>query len=483
VNFTQPEFLILFSLFLPIYFMLRRRLRAQTLVLTIASYIFYAWFDWRFLGLLLLSTIVDFYFAIVIDYAKHSEKQPYPINVAKCTLWASVAYNLAVLGFFKYFDFFMGSLQVMLDRLGLHESLPILQIVLPAGISFYTFQSLSYVIDVYDGKLRATNRLADYAAYISFFPHLVSGPILRGAYLMPKIVHERKMSLPLALSGLQLALWGYFTKLVLADNMASIVNRIFLNPSPHGAGVIIATYAFAFQIYGDFMGYTNIARGISRMMGFELVLNFNLPYFAANPGDFWRRWHISLSSWLRDYLYIRLGGNRNGRLQTYRNLLITMILGGLWHGAAWNFIIWGAYHGVLLAIHRAFRDGKRALAAAAANQEGARLLNGLKIVCFFQLTCIGWLIFRARGFHDIVAKFKAVLLYTKLDDFWSPEAGQLLAFVVPFLAFEVYQYLTGDLEPWRRWPGAVRILWYVALLVLIAILVPEVQTPFIYFQF
>ena len=482
MNFTQPEFLILFTLFLPVYYFLRRRLHAQTLALTLASYVFYAWFDWRFLGLLLLSTVVDYYFALVIDHARHSAREPYPINVAKCTLWASVAYNLAVLGFFKYFDFFSGSLQSVLDQLGIRESLPVLQIVLPAGISFYTFQSLSYVIDVYDGKLRATPSLRDYAAYISFFPHLVSGPIMRGAYLMPKIVHERKMSLPLALSGLQLALWGYFTKLVLADNMAAIVDRIFLNPSAHGAAVIVATYAFAFQIYGDFMGYTNIARGISRMMGFELVLNFNLPYFAANPSDFWRRWHMSLSSWLRDYLYIRLGGSRNGRLQTYRNLLITMILGGLWHGAAWNFIIWGTYHGVLLAAHRVIRDGKRGLSAAF-DEGRSRLLNGLKIVCFFQLTCVGWLIFRVRDHQDMIAKFKAVLLYTKIDEFWSAEAGRLAAFVIPFLAFELYQYLKGDLEPWRRWPGAVRILWYVALLVLIAILTPEVQTPFIYFQF
>ena len=483
MNFTQPEFLILFVLFLPIYFALRRRVHAQTAVMTVASYIFYAWFDWRFLGLLFLSTVVDFYFALVIDNARRTTRPPYSIDVAKYTLIGSIAYNMIVLGFFKYFDFFMDSAQRVSDDLGFRESFPILQIVLPAGISFYTFQSLSYVFDVYDGKLRPTDRLWDFAAYISFFPHLVAGPILRGAYLMPKIVHERKMSRAMFLSGLQLALWGYFTKLVLADNMAFIVNGVFRNPAPHGAAVVIATYAFAFQIYGDFMGYTNIARGISRMMGFELVLNFNLPYFAANPSEFWRRWHISFSSWLRDYLYIRLGGNRNGRLSTYRNLLVTMLLGGLWHGAAWNFVIWGAYHGILLAVHRAFRGERRSVGAAAVEREHPLLLKLLAIFFFFQLTCIGWLIFRARGFQDLVAKFKAVLLYTRLEEFWSPDAWRLLAFVLPFVAFEVYQYVTGDLEPWRRWPRPVRTLWYVALLVLIAILVPEVQTPFIYFQF
>jgi len=483
LNFTQPEFLILFTLFLPPYFLLRRRVHAQTALMTVASYIFYAWFDWRFLFLLFLSTIVDYYLALVIDNAKRSPRPPGSLDIAKGTVAASVAFNMIVLGFFKYFDFFTDSAQRASDALGMHLSLPFLQVVLPAGISFYTFQSLSYVIDVYDGKLPATTRLWDFAAYISFFPHLVAGPILRGAYLMPKIVNERKMTGAMFLSGFQLALWGYFTKLVLADNMAFIVNGVFRNPAPHGAAVVIATYAFAFQIYGDFMGYTNIARGISRMMGFELVLNFNLPYFAANPSEFWRRWHISLSSWLRDYLYIRLGGNRDGRLKTYRNLMVTMLLGGLWHGAAWNFIIWGGYHGALLCAHRALRREPRSAGAAATVSESSPLLRGLSILGFFQLTAIGWLIFRARGYSDLVAKLKAVLLYTRLEEFWSADSGRLLAFVLPFVAFETYQYLTGNLEPWRHWPRPVRVLWYVLLMVLIAILVPEVQTPFIYFQF
>ena len=483
MNFTQPEFLILFSLFLPLYFALRRRVGAQTVLITVASYIFYAWFDWRFLGLLFLSTIVDFYLALVIDNAKRSSRPPDSIDIAKYTVAASVAFNMVVLGFFKYFDFFMDSAQRASDALGLQLSFPLLEIVLPAGISFYTFQSLSYVINVYDGKLRATDKLWDFSAYISFFPHLVSGPILRGAYLMPKIAHERTMSGAMFLSGLQLALWGYFTKLVLADNMAFIVNGTFRNPVPHGAAVVIATYAFAFQIYGDFMGYTNIARGISRMMGFELVLNFNLPYFAANPSDFWRRWHMSFSSWLRDYLYIRLGGNREGRFRTYRNLMVTMLLGGLWHGAAWNFLIWGAYHGTLLCLHRAFSAERRSLGGAVVARDRPLLVKGLAIAFFFQLTCVGWLLFRARGFHDLVAKLKAVLLYTRVEEFWSPDAVRLLAYVLPFAAFELYQYVTGDLEPWRRWPWPARTLWYTTLMVLIAILVPEAQTPFIYFQF
>jgi D-alanyl-lipoteichoic acid acyltransferase DltB (MBOAT superfamily) len=461
---------------------LRKSHKKQNLLVVFASYFFYAWFDWRFVFLLLFSTALDFYFGIIIDHARQHQQSGDKRNLAKLTLVVSVICNLTVLGFFKYFDFFTVSAMQLGASIGIELSLPVLQIILPAGISFYTFQSLSYIFDIYDRKLRATYKFSDYAFYVSFFPHLVAGPILRATDIMPKILRPRVMSVQKILSGLQLVIYGLFCKLVIADNMALIVNGTFRNPSPSGGAIIIATYAFAFQIYCDFLGYTNIARGIARMMGIELVLNFNLPYFSRNPSDFWRRWHISLSTWLRDYLYVRLGGNRDGNLTTYRNLMVVMLLGGLWHGAAWNFVLWGLYHGTILVLFRAWNEYWSAYPKTMRIKRMV-IPTWLAIFLYFQVTCVGWLIFRCTDYSDIISKLSSVVLYTKLDDFLVDNSSRLFIFLVPFICFEIYQYLSKNQEPWCRWPVAVRTVWYALLIVCIAIFRPEVQTPFIYFQF
>lgn len=475
MNFTEPAFLLFFSAFLAAYVWLRHDLQRQNLLVAVASYFFYGWFDWRFCFLLLFSTAMDFFFGLVVDHAVSSGNR----RLARLSLAASLICNLGLLGFFKYFNFFVDQASAVSEAAGLGPLHGFWQVALPAGISFYTFQSLSYIFDVYDGKIRATSRFLDYAVFVSFFPHLVAGPILRAADLLPKVMNPRPMSRDMFLSGLQLALWGFFVKLVIADNMAPIVERAFSNPQARGAVVIVGTYAFAFQIYCDFMGYTAIARGVARMMGFELVLNFNLPYFSSNPAEFWRRWHISLSSWLRDYLYIRLGGNRTARWKVYRNLIVTMLLGGLWHGASWTFIIWGLYHGLLLCAHRALVDAG-IIRPDCARHPLARLAG---IVAFFQVTCLGWLIFRAGSATDLGAKLSSIALTTELSGFWTEDAARLAAFALPFMAFETYQYRSGGLEPWRRWHIAVRSLSYAATLVAIAVFKPALSTPFIYFQF
>ncbi|MEA2875470.1 MAG: alginate O-acetyltransferase complex protein AlgI [Hyphomicrobiales bacterium] len=477
MNFTEPAFLIFFPLFFAFYCWLRRDLQKQNLLVAVASYFFYGWFDWRFCFLLLASTALDFYFGLAVDRALRRGDREF----ARLTLGASLICNLAILGFFKYFNFFVDNASAITVELGLGDLGSFWRVALPAGISFYTFQSLSYIFDIYDGKVRATSRFLDYAVFVSFFPHLVAGPILRAKDLLPKIIEPRPLSLQLFLRGLQLTLWGFFVKLVIADHMAPIVDRAFANPNARGAVIIIGVYAFAFQIYCDFMGYTSIARGIARMMGFELVLNFNLPYFATNPSDFWRRWHISLSTWLRDYLYIRIGGNRGPRWHVYRNLMVTMLLGGLWHGANWTFIIWGVYHGLLLCAHRAWSG--LLMPRVYARSWHASIAHAICIVLFFQFTALGWLIFRAASATDLASKLQSILRSTEPGGFLTADAAVVAAFVIPFMCFEIYQYRTGELEPWRRWPAAVRVVFYTGLVVAIAVLKPPVSTPFIYFQF
>jgi alginate O-acetyltransferase complex protein AlgI len=477
MNFTEPVFFAFFGAFLLAYYALRNELRLQNWLIAAASYFFYGWFDWRFCALLALSTVLDFCFGLIIDFAKHNGSSDDQL-LAKRTLILSVVCNLAILGFFKYFGFFAESAERLLEIAGLHSgNWVITQIALPAGISFYTFQSLSYIFDVYDGKLRATKSLLSYSVFVSFFPHLVAGPILRASDLMPKVLSKRVMTRDMFWSGILLALYGYLIKLVIADNLAPVVEAIYQNPNARGAPIWLATYAFAFQIYCDFLGYTSIARGIARMMGFELVLNFNLPYFASNPVDFWRRWHISLSTWLRDYLYIRLGGNRHGLARTCFALMVTMLLGGLWHGAAWHFVAWGAFHGTLLIAYRIFSRSRFG------GWYAARVPKAISVLLFFQVTCVGWLLFRAQDLMSALEKLRQVAISFNLTDIAAPDAKLVAGLVLPLVAFEFYQYRTGRLEPWLNWSPAVMTIWVAAVEIVIAWIRADVSAQFIYFQF
>jgi alginate O-acetyltransferase complex protein AlgI len=342
-----------FAVFLPTVLLLYWALpkRGQNLLLLGASYFFYGYWDWRFLSLLAISTVVDYTAALRIE-REHGGLDSTSRRRKKVWLLASLCTNLGLLGFFKYFNFFADSFAELLASLGLTVNPMYLSVVLPVGISFYTFQTMSYTIDVYRGRMPATRRFFDFALYVSFFPQLVAGPIERAAVLLPQILNHRCFSRVQFLDGTHLIFWGLFKKVFVADNLAPVADRIFAAGSCSAAETLLAAYAFAFQIYCDFSGYSDIARGCAKCMGFELMLNFDHPYVAENPREFWQRWHISLSTWLRDYLYIPLGGNRGGNLLMYRNLALTMLLGGLWHGAAWTFVIWGAYQGVLLIGHR-----------------------------------------------------------------------------------------------------------------------------------
>jgi D-alanyl-lipoteichoic acid acyltransferase DltB (MBOAT superfamily) len=446
VNYNQLAFWLLFFAVLVPYWRLPHR--GQNLLLLVASYAFYSFWDYRFLFLILISTIIDFVgglgvagirvprrrllalggltlLASVLLCTNHFTDFRVPLGTLlaisvygialprlyaleeqrrrKTFLVISMVANLGILGFFKYFDFFVGSAHGMLSRLGFIEGpAPLLGIILPAGISFYTFQAMSYTIDIYRGECEPTQDFPDFALFVCFFPHLVAGPIMRAHTLLPQVLKARTLESNAVSEGLWLIVIGLFKKMVLSDNMAPIANAVFYRlagkntAGMSGAEVLVGIYAFAFQIYGDFSGYSAIARGVSKWLGFELVVNFHLPYLATTPSDFWRRWHISLSTWLRDYLYIPLGGNRGGVKKEYRNLITTMVLGGLWHGASWTFVAWGAYHGLVLCIFRilGIRDAKPS--------QGV-LRYALRLVLMFHLTCAGWLLFRADNFAVVTS--------------------------------------------------------------------------------
>jgi alginate O-acetyltransferase complex protein AlgI len=474
--FNSLTFFIFFAVVFLLYLALPHR--GQNRMLLAASYLFYGAWDWRFLFLLMFSCTMDFLFAREIG------KNPAP-RARKGWVSASIGLNLGILGFFKYFNFFVDSFAALLEALGLHASMPVLRIVLPVGISFYSFQSMSYTIDVYRGVLAPARRWSDFALYLAFFPQLVAGPIERATNLLPQVQQPRTVSDYGISHGAFLILWGLFQKVVIADNICRMADAAFNHPSAQALSALLGVYAFAIQIYCDFSGYSNIARGIAMMLGFRLMLNFRNPYFAANPSDFWRRWHISLSTWLRDYLYIPLGGNRHGPARTQRNLMLTMLLGGLWHGAAWTYVAWGFYHGILLVGHRWFEKIIKPMGGL------NRFLAGwvgrtLGIVLFFHLICISWLLFRA----DTIAQAGA-MLHTLLTG-WATMPTEFsilsqlftLAFYgLPLFAMEIWQYRSGDPLVALKAPRLVRALLYLALFYGIVIFGENNAQSFIYFQF
>jgi D-alanyl-lipoteichoic acid acyltransferase DltB (MBOAT superfamily) len=439
----------------------------------VASYVFYGYWNWKFLFLLGISTVVDF----SVGKALYATQNPKKRNIL---LGISLVSNLSILFFFKYFNFFADSFANMLNMVGLRADPITLNVILPVGISFYTFQTLSYTIDIYRRQLQPTNNFLDFALFVAFFPQLVAGPIERAATLLPQISSKRQIQIDQINAGLFLILWGFFKKIVVADNMGKIADQIFNNYTEYqGLDIAIAILAFTFQIYGDFSGYSDIARGTSKLMGFELMVNFKLPYFALNPSDFWRRWHISLSTWLRDYLYIPLGGNRYGTVRTYCNLFIVMLLGGLWHGAAWNFVIWGAFHGTILILYRMFDRHQKYLDTA----EGKHLYPQvmLKMMIMFVLTCIGWVIFRSRSVEQIMYIFMHV--GWQISPQTSEFAYQLLFFIVPLLLVQFYQYFSGDLLVLTKLKFWSRVPVYGLLAIGMFLFSVREATEFLYFQF
>lgn len=481
--FNSWQFILFFVLVYLVYLALPRY-RWQNLLLLAASYIFYGAWDWRFAALMALTTTIDFTCGRLIASSTTPRRR-------KVFTIASICSNLTVLGVFKYCNFFLDNLNALLAPLGATTGGLHLNLVLPVGISFYTFQSIAYAVDVYRGDCPAARRFLDFALYISFFPQLIAGPIERPKSLLARIGEPRQFEEGRFLRGLVLVAWGLWKKVVLADNLAALVDPLFAeSASLRATEAYLAVLAFALQIYCDFSAYSDIARGLAKLLGFELMRNFEYPYFAVNPSDFWRRWHISLSNWLRDYLYIPLGGNRGGPLRTYRNLCLTMLLGGLWHGASWNFIWWGAYHGVLLCGHRLLSRGNKLLPRGGFSLP--RLGAGLLM---FQFTVLGWLLFRCTrrvadglGSRDDSLTQIAEML-TSFRNGWGFDGAalQLLACValpaIPLLLLEGYEYCRGNPEITFVWPRWLRVGVTAAMLFSWLFWGVNAGETFIYFQF
>ena len=474
--FNSLEFLIFLPIVLLIYYSLGHRKQNSFLVL--ASCVFYASWDWRFLLPLLCSTSIDYFCALGMAA---SIQRGEPRMARRPLMLLSAGINLALLGFFKYCNFFVDSLHAMLHGVGIAVPASTLDIILPVGISFYTFQALSYTIDVYRGEIHATRSFKDFFLAILFFPHLVAGPIQRASNLLSQVVRPRTVSRMQVIDGLNLIVWGYFKKVVIADRLAPLVNAVFLAPSPSGGETALAIFAFAIQIYCDFSGYTDIARGVAKLMGFEFTLNFNLPYFAVNPSDFWQRWHISLSSWLRDYLFIPLGGSKHGERKTRRNLMITMVLGGLWHGAAWNFVLWGFYHGALLVLHRSMQPHMQRILWL---QKPWMQLpwKAIRMAVMFALTCYGWLLFRATSAAQIGAMTRALL--HPLSAVPAASLITVLTLTAPLLIVQLLQLHSGRLDFYRaaNFPRVSAPIMLGAMGYCVLFLGAQPQS-FVYFQF
>jgi D-alanyl-lipoteichoic acid acyltransferase DltB (MBOAT superfamily) len=432
VIFHSLDFILFFLAFTAIYWWLPHRL--QNIFLFAGSYFFYGYIHPWFLILIATSTVIDYCAARGMEARPGHRRQ---------FLWLSIVTNFGMLGFFKYFNFFVDNVAAALASFGLSWHQPTLRILLPVGISFYTFQAMSYTIDVYKGELRARRNLLELATFVSFFPHLVAGPIQRASFLLPQVETPRRFSIDRAQSGFGLICWGFFKKLVIADNVGVIANKVFALADPTFPLLWAGVFAFAIQIYADFSAYTDIARGTSRWLGFELTENFDHPYLARTPADFWRRWNISLSSWFRDYVYIPLGGSKAGEAKWARNVLVTFLLSGLWHGASWNYVLWGAYHGVLLVITRARRILKPAPPPLARRSPIQMLGAVAQIAGMFALTLIGWLLFRE-------TELSAIVRDLRLSPFAAPAADRAIGLYL-FLLTLVYSLPLWVQSIWVEW--------------------------------
>ena len=390
--FNSFEYLFFLPLVFMIYwFLLKNTVKGQNIFVLLVSYLFYGWWDWRFLALIAFSTLVDYFVGLKMS-GEHSQTRK------KGLLIVSLTINLGLLGFFKYYNFFVDSWISAFDTLGVSMHKSTLDIILPVGISFYTFQTLSYTIDIYRGKLRPTSSLINFAAYVSFFPQLVAGPIERATNLLPQVTKKRVFNEEKAISGVNLIIWGLFQKVVISDSCAPYVNAIFGGyQEVNSLSLALGAVYFAFQIYGDFAGYSNIAIGSARLLGFDLMRNFNYPYFSRDMAEFWRRWHISLSTWFRDYVYIPLGGSRGTKANQLRNVLIIFLVSGLWHGANWTFVFWGALHALFFIPILLSKSKRKNLDQVAYNTILPNFKEILQMLCTFILACIAWVFFRADG--------------------------------------------------------------------------------------
>lgn len=475
-----------FAIFLPVVFIIywylsKRNLTFQNLLIVVASYIFYGWWDWRFLLLIVISTVIDFTVGIKLKSEEVKIKR-------KALLWVSILANLGFLGFFKYYNFFLDNFINAFSFFGMEIEANSLNIILPVGISFYTFQTLSYTIDVYNRKLFPTKNFIAFSAFVSFFPQLVAGPIERATHLLPQFYKKRSFDYSKAVDGLRQILWGLFKKIVIADNCAEYANMIFNNSADYsGSTLVLGALFFTFQIYGDFSGYSDIAIGTSRLFGFDLMRNFNFPYFSRDIAEFWRRWHISLSTWFRDYLYIPLGGSRGGLWMKVRNTFIIFIVSGFWHGANWTFIVWGALNAIYFLPLLLTKNNRNNIDVVA----GGKLLPNPREILYmfmtFSMVVFAWIFFRANNLDhafSYIAEIMSPSLFTIPEFKEVKSVLMIMMMVLIFLAMEWNgregEYAIAKLG--LKWKRSFRYALYYSLIIAILWFGGKEQ-EFIYFQF
>jgi alginate O-acetyltransferase complex protein AlgI len=475
-----------FAIFLPIVFLLYwfvtgKNFKWQNVLLFVVSYFFYACWDWRFMFLLMFSTLLDFFTGLKMQNVKHH-------NQKRFWFWLSIIINLGFLGIFKYYNFFAQSFADSVAHLGWHVNPWTLKVILPVGISFYTFHGLSYVIDIYYNRIKAEKNFIEYAVFVSFFPLLVAGPIERATHLLPQIKRERSFDYLKAVDGLRQILWGLFKKIVIADNCAEYANMAFNNVDDHsGFSLLLGALFFTFQIYGDFSGYSDIALGTARLFGIELLQNFSFPYFSRDIAEFWRRWHISLSSWFRDYVYFPLGGSKGGMLMKVRNTFIIFLVSGFWHGANWTFVFWGALNAFYFLPLLLTNNNRNNLSIVAQGKLLPTVKEFFQMTITFMLTVIAWIFFRAENMThalQIIGKIFSPSLFS----ISMPYITQTLR-LAPLLAFFILVEWLGREDKFAiekfgfKWHRFLRWMFYLFIIFLLALFMKTNETPFIYFQF
>lgn len=475
-----------FGIFLPIVFILywlvaNKNLKLQNLLIVVASYIFYGWWDWRFLSLIFFSSLVDYFIGLGLLKQENQTKR-------KILLWTSILVNLGFLGFFKYYNFFLDNFVTAFSFFGTEIKASSMNIILPVGISFYTFQTMSYSIDVYRRKLEPTKDLIAFSAFVSFFPQLVAGPIERATHLLPQFYTKRIFDYTKAVDGMRQILWGLFKKIVIADNCAEYANQIFNNSAEYsGSTLVLGAIFFTFQIYGDFSGYSDIAVGTSRLFGFDLMRNFNFPYFSRDIAEFWRRWHISLSTWFRDYLYIPLGGSHGGTAMKVRNTFIIFIVSGFWHGANWTFIVWGALNAIYFLPLLLSNSNRTYLETVAQGKIFPSLKEFFLMLMTFAMTVFAWIFFRANDIGHAVSYIGEILSPSL---FTVPQFSNISGAMVTLMLIGVFvlvewsgrtgQYAISNIG--LNWKRPVRFAMYYAIIIAIFHFSGKEQ-QFIYFQF
>jgi alginate O-acetyltransferase complex protein AlgI len=473
---------IQFALFLPIVFALywfatNKNLRLQNLLLLFSSYVFYGWWDYRFLFLLIFSTLLDYFTGLQMGKAQDRKSK-------KVWFWLSIAVNLGFLAFFKYYNFFIASFSDLISSFGFKANPWTLRIILPVGISFYTFHGMSYVIDIYYDRIKPTKNFIDYALFVSFFPLLVAGPIERATHLLPQIQRERNFNYRLAVDGLRQILWGLFKKIVIADNCATYANDVFnQTPGENGSTLLLGAFFFAIQIYGDFSGYSDIALGVAKLFGIELLRNFAFPYFSRDIAEFWRRWHISLTTWFRDYVYIPLGGSRGSTFIKIRNTFIIFLLSGFWHGANWTFIAWGLLNAIYFIPLLLLKRNRIYTNTVAEGKLLPSIKESLQMLSTFLLTTIAWIFFRAKTIKDGIEYLEGIFNKSILKTPQIPSIS-ISIFVALFIATEWIQRNKQHALQFDgiKIPRAVSWGIYYCIIV-ITILFGGQQQEFIYFQF